>query len=137
MHSYLIIRRCTQLNVDIAWLALLLYLYLFHQWVIGKYLYSVKANAKLDIYDHLSFILTITSVTRSESRPAQRLKINTGIYILAICCSNLKTGKNLKEDLKKGREKGRKKEKCDKTHVKISLCSLNDRKKIHKNREEF
>ena len=50
--------------------------------------------------------------------------------------------KNLKEDLKKGREKGgkeEKKEKSDKskTHVNIPLWSLNDRKKIHKNREEF
>ena len=48
-----------------------------------------------------------------------------------------KTGKNLKEDfIKKGREKGGKEE-SDKTHVKIPLRSLNDRKKIHKNREEF
>ena len=41
--------------------------------------------------------------------------------------------------MKKGREKGEKKknEKSDKTHVKISLWVLNDRKKIHKNREEF
>ena len=38
--------------------------------------------------------------------------------------SKLKKGKNLKEDLKKGREKGgekKKKEKSDKTHVKIPL----------------
>ena len=41
--------------------------------------------------------------------------------------------------MKKGREKGEKKkaEKSDKTHVKIPLLSLNNRKKIHKNREEF
>ena len=34
-----------------------------------------------------------------------------------------KTGKNLKEDLKKGKEKGgkEKKEKSDKTHVKLPL----------------
>ena len=45
----------------------------------------------------------------------------------------------MKEDLKKGREKNGKqeKEKSNKTHVKIPLKSLNDRKKIHKNREEF
>ena len=46
----------------------------------------------------------------------------------------------MKEDLKKEREKGgkeEKKEKSDKTHVKIHLGNLNDRKKIHKNREEF
>ena len=36
----------------------------------------------------------------------------------------------------KGGEK-KKQEKSDKTHVKIPLRSLNDRKKIHKNREEF
>ena len=39
-------------------------------------------------------------------------------------CPNLKSGKNLKEDLKKGRAKGRreeKKERSDKTHVKIPL----------------
>ena len=43
----------------------------------------------------------------------------TGIYILAVpapwgggkFCSNLKTGKNLNEDLKKGKEKGEKKKK--------------------------
>ena len=54
------------------------------------------------------------------------------MYILAIC-PNLKTGKNLKEDLmKKGREKGggkKKKEKSDKTHVEIPLCSFNKGKK--------
>ena len=47
-------------------------------------------------------------------------------------CPNWKTGKNLKEDLKKGKEKGGKeenKEKSDKTHVKIPLWSLNDCKK--------
>ena len=36
-------------------------------------------------------------------------------------CPNWKTGKNLKKDLKKGREKWWKKEKSDKTHVKIPL----------------
>ena len=55
----------------------------------------------------------------------------SGIYILAIpplggknFCQNWKTGKNFKEDLKKGKEKGGKeenKEKSDKTHVKIPL----------------
>ena len=48
------------------------------------------------------------------------------IQIRDICIflSNLKTGKNLKEDLKNGKEKGRKeenKEKSDKTHVKMPL----------------
>ena len=54
---------------------------------------------------------------------------SAGIYILAIppspggdfFCPNWKTGNNLKEDLKKGKEKGEKeenKEKSDKTHVK-------------------
>ena len=74
--------------------------------------------------------------------------LNAGIYILAISphpgggenfCPNWKTGKNLKEDLKKGKEKGGKeenKEKSDKTHFKIPLWSLNT-EKIHKNREEF
>ena len=54
-------------------------------------------------------------------------------------CPNWKTGKNLKEDMKKeGKREGKKKkEKSDKTHVKIPLWSLNDRKNIHKNREEF
>ena len=54
-------------------------------------------------------------------------------------CPNWKTGKNLKEDLKKEGKGGkrRKKEESDKTYVKIPICSLNDRKKIHKNREEF
>ena len=33
--------------------------------------------------------------------------------------------------------KRRKKEKSDKTNVKISLRSLNDRNEIHKNREDF
>ena len=43
----------------------------------------------------------------------------------------------MKEDfVKKGREK-KKKEKSVKTHVKIPLRSLNDRKKININREEF
>ena len=37
-----------------------------------------------------------------------------------------------KKEGKRGEE-----EKSDKTHVKIPLWSLNDRKKIHKNREEF
>ena len=41
-------------------------------------------------------------------------------------CPNWKTGKNLKKREKK------KKEKSDKTYVKIPLWSLNDRKKIHK-----
>ena len=40
--------------------------------------------------------------------------------------------------MKKERKRGkRKKKKSDKTHAKIPLCSLNDRKKIYKNREEF
>ena len=45
----------------------------------------------------------------------------------------------MQEDLKmKGKGgKRRKKGKSEKTHVKMPLLSLNDRKKIHKNREEF
>ena len=50
-------------------------------------------------------------------------------------CPNWKTGKNLQEDLKKGREKGGKegkKEKSDKTHDKIPLWSLNTAKNAQK-----
>ena len=56
---------------------------------------------------------------------------NPGIYIVGIFCPNWKTGKNLKEDLKKEREKGGNEEKKKRviTHVKIPLWSLNDRKK--------
>ena len=74
------------------------------------------------------------------------LNFVAGIYILAIptpphplggvnnFCPNWKTGKNLKEDfMKKRREK---KKKIDKTHVKITLWSLNDRKKIQKKTEK-
>ena len=50
---------------------------------------------------------------------------SAGIYIYSghfpDFCPNWKTGKNLKEDLTKGKEKGgkeEKKEKSDKTHVK-------------------
>ena len=61
-----------------------------------------------------------------------------GIYILAIIPPNWKTGKNFEEDLmKKGREKGGKEEKNNKTQVKIPLWSLNDRKKSTKTGEEF
>ena len=68
--------------------------------------------------------------------------LDTGIYILAIFLwflSKLKTGKNLKEDMKKEREKGgeKKNEKSDKTHVKIPLWSLNDRKKSTKTGKNF
>ena len=45
-------------------------------------------------------------------------------FFLGKFCPNLKTGKNLKEDLKKGKGKGEKeekKEKSGKTHVKIPL----------------
>ena len=46
-----------------------------------------------------------------------------------------KQGRIWKKEGKKGDKK--KKEKSDRTHVKIPLWSLNDHKKIHKNREEF
>ena len=46
---------------------------------------------------------------------------------------NWKTGKKLKEDLKKGKEK----EKSDKTHVKIPLWSLNTAKKSTKTGKNF
>ena len=49
-----------------------------------------------------------------------------------------KQGRGLHEKKREGkRGQKKKKEKSDKTHVKIPLWSLNDRKKIHKNREEF
>ena len=65
------------------------------------------------------------------SKSTMRLLIHRDIYsgyfpppLGEIFCPNLKTGKNLKEDLKKEREKGGKegqKEKSDKTYVKIPL----------------
>ena len=52
-------------------------------------------------------------------------------------CPNWKTGKNLK-DFKKGKEKGEKEEKrSDKTHVKITLWSLNTTKKSTKTGKNF
>ena len=39
--------------------------------------------------------------------------------------------------MKKGRGKEENEKSDKKTHAKIPLCSLNDRKKIYKNREEF
>ena len=55
-------------------------------------------------------------------------------------CPNWKTGKNLKEDLKKRRKRGAKKKKRKKWYKKNRLntfMKLKWPKKIHKNREEF
>ena len=50
--------------------------------------------------------------TIDKSRVIYKLTLNeTGIYILGIFCPKWKTGKNLKEDLKKGKEKAGKKRK--------------------------
>ena len=48
----------------------------------------------------------------------------TGIYILAIFVQIEKTGKNLKEDLKKGKEKEGKEEKKKKRVIKHTLKYL-------------
>ena len=58
-------------------------------------------------------------------------------YIFWPFLSKLKNREEFEGGLEKGKKKGGKKEKSDKTHVKIPLRSLNDRKKIHQYREEF
>ena len=52
----------------------------------------------------------------------------------------MKNREEFEGELEKRKGKGgerRKKEKSDKTHIRIPLFSLNDRKQIHKNREEL